>query len=479
MSDLLFGGQELKLCTECGNPVESTVEFCPDCGASCKGSRLDRIRMRDDYGGRAAADSYNARPRVQESDDWEMPAREQPMREERYTKQQTQAEFDWEKSERDAYGVDKPVRRNYEERALPDDDYGWERPARRSYEERALPDDDYSRGRPARRSYEERPQQSDDYNWDRPVRKSYDERPQQSDDYDWERPARRSYEERPQQSDDYDWERPARRSYDVRPQQSDDYGRDRPARRSYGERPQTQDDYGWDDEDRNSQAAEKEEDRPLTHEEELAIINSFMPSVPYGQQSAASQYPMSQSRMPQYQMQQPDMNQTYENPKYMNMGGWLLFFTIGNMLIALNNVRTALDTIRGDLELLNNPEFLFYFGDVWRNALIIEMVGTVVVMAAVVFQLIAVVQVFTRNKLFLLFEQITYFTIILSAIIMFISLGTIGVGEFSEEMPEMIGGLIGNVVGLLLHTQYYCKSERVRVYMRSSEYMDKAIFAFR
>ena len=50
---------------------------------------------------------------------------------------------------------------------------------------------------------------------------------------------------------------------------------------------------------------------------------------------------------------------------------------------------------------------------------------------------------------------------------------------FEGGVMQVVFPMILNVAGLFLVTLYFCKSKRVRIFMRTDEYMDNAIFAFR
>jgi hypothetical protein len=116
--------------------------------------------------------------------------------------------------------------------------------------------------------------------------------------------------------------------------------------------------------------------------------------------------------------------------------------------------------------------------DEWKTMIYVDMFALGLMLIAVVLQVIAVVQIFQRKSTFLRFEQLMWFTGIIASLIMVASINFVGFEYFDEDLPTMIGSIVGSVVGMLLWTLYFCKSVRVHTYMGGDEFKDKALFAF-
>ena len=107
---------------------------------------------------------------------------------------------------------------------------------------------------------------------------------------------------------------------------------------------------------------------------------------------------------------------------------------------------------------------------------------------AVVFQILFVVAVFRRDHRFLRYMQISMLISLISSIILIIGIPTMLIGVVDAYIigVAMLGvyavfgmSLCFSVGYALLMILYYCKSERVRIYMGGEEFKDKALFAFR
>ena len=161
---------------------------------------------------------------------------------------------------------------------------------------------------------------------------------------------------------------------------------------------------------------------------------------------------------------------------YTKMGGWLLLFVILNIIIIVSNLGTAINEIRTSAEALG---WFSSGSDIW-NAVVINIVGQIITIAAVIFQILFIVQIFGRKHLFLRLDQISRIILFVSTIFTFIVVGMIGMENYgSDTVSQITTSLISVCLGFFLMPLYYCKSIRVRTYMGSDEYMEKAIFAYK
>jgi len=110
-------------------------------------------------------------------------------------------------------------------------------------------------------------------------------------------------------------------------------------------------------------------------------------------------------------------------------------------------------------------------------SLIVEVIGLVTIPLCVLY----LVNIFRRKPNFLLFYQLYVIVTVLYIIFRRIVPSSIIGYEYAiyDPLSAQIGSLVGAIIGFFLWTLYYCKSIRVRTYMGSDEYMDKAIFAYK
>ena len=134
------------------------------------------------------------------------------------------------------------------------------------------------------------------------------------------------------------------------------------------------------------------------------------------------------------------------NNNYSELGGWLLFFVIMSIVSML---------------------FSLYFLIIIPGFML-SPIDWMFTLTASVLSILYAIQVVQRKTLFLRFIQIGYMVNCVSGIF---SIASVGVYAITT--------IIGNISGFFLATLYYCKSVRVRVYMGTDEYMDKAFFSYK
>ena len=119
-----------------------------------------------------------------------------------------------------------------------------------------------------------------------------------------------------------------------------------------------------------------------------------------------------------------------------------------------------------------------FFPDNFETALYITLIGEIVGLLTIVFTIMFIVQVFKRKSTFLLFHQLS----LCAAVFYTICVGIIPnvmLEMFDADFSSNIGMLVGSIIGFFVFALYMSKSIRVRTYMGSDEYMDKALFAFK
>ena len=167
-------------------------------------------------------------------------------------------------------------------------------------------------------------------------------------------------------------------------------------------------------------------------------------------------------------------DQTQAINDYQKLGGWFLLFVLYYLIgvvFSLYNIISTTHTAAANL----------VTGSGLVPASIDALISQGLIFISVVFVFVFVVQVWERKPLFLLFMQMSFLVSFLSALFSYgISrLFGEGFGFASPALPVLLLSLTLTVSAFLLVTFYFCNSVRVRVYMGSDEYMDKAILALR
>lgn len=180
-----------------------------------------------------------------------------------------------------------------------------------------------------------------------------------------------------------------------------------------------------------------------------------------------------QNEAQQETSQMQDNNRQSAYPQYEKFGGWLIVFSILIMLGVVVNLRNGLGTINISRDAMG---YLDLLPDAFRTAVQIDLVAAIVVLITVVFQIVFLVNLFRRNANFLKFLQLAIICAFIATVLGLISANM--VREFLEQeiFAQLIGTLVGNVIGLILYTMYYSRSVRVRTYMGSDEFLEKALF---
>lgn len=176
------------------------------------------------------------------------------------------------------------------------------------------------------------------------------------------------------------------------------------------------------------------------------------------------QQPVGQPVQPGYQ--QPVAN-GYGDPKYQQLGGWLLFFTIGWGL-------GALVTLGQFFSSLSSIGMMLSYGGRFMPLALVSVVASLASIAIDSYMVYCIVK---RVPTFLRIYQI--FSIVnLGIALLTVIVSIMGVGGSAgvAVMGGAVGGIIGAVIGLVLMTMYFCKSVRVRTYMGTTQYLDTALF---
>ena len=171
-----------------------------------------------------------------------------------------------------------------------------------------------------------------------------------------------------------------------------------------------------------------------------------------------------------------------EGHKYTVLGGWFMAIVIVNTMGLVISAISLFNSLGETIELfgLSTETSLTQLANL-DTVLYMTLVGQIIGLVANGFLLIFLIQVFQRKSKFMLFGQLTQltsiFVVILIRIIPFYMLGS----EYMDTyvLSRNIGEALASVGGFFLYALYYSKSNRVRVYMGSDEYMSKALLAFK
>jgi len=178
----------------------------------------------------------------------------------------------------------------------------------------------------------------------------------------------------------------------------------------------------------------------------------------------------SKPTQPTQSISHEQMAASYE---YGRLGGWLLVWVILASIAVFLNIGTAMS---GLSEFIEDRVFFMEI-----NVFYPLIIAQLLILAAAAFIVTSIVQVFLRNHRFLFFYQLAQL-LLLAALILgaFVPTIILGTNLFeSAFLAEATKGLVQIAGGFFLWALYFSKSERVRTYMGDTEYMEKAIFAFR
>ena len=156
---------------------------------------------------------------------------------------------------------------------------------------------------------------------------------------------------------------------------------------------------------------------------------------------------------------------------YSKLGGWLLAFVVLWAIGGVYNIYNGISSwaaVGGYLGLLGGLSFVVI------ASFIVSIAAGLACLALSYF-------IYQRNPVFLRFYQLYSIGMIALYVILMVLLLIVaaasGLGAYTGTyVGAFIGGAIGAAVGVALITMYFCKSERVRVYMGGTEYLNRAVF---
>ena len=147
--------------------------------------------------------------------------------------------------------------------------------------------------------------------------------------------------------------------------------------------------------------------------------------------------------------------------KYKTLGGWLLVFVILNIIDALSGFGQLVQSLSAGM----GPNVFFVL------VMLVEIAFDVVFVVFIVGRNVNVLRLFQAGKVIIgVLQAIMNLTAIPEAMY-YGSRAMLG-----GIIAQTAGTLVGAGVGLVLLTMYFCKSVRVRTYMGSTEYQDRAFF---
>ena len=195
---------------------------------------------------------------------------------------------------------------------------------------------------------------------------------------------------------------------------------------------------------------------------------------PVGYQQAGYQQNYQQSPYQQspYQQLQPQYQQPVSgkpvvgDPRFQKLGGWLLFFVICWGLAALSSLSSI-------VSLVGAANSLSAYGSGLAAA---SYLGVAANILSAVISVLMIVFIAKRNPSFLRLYQILTIVALALNVVMAIA-SAVGMGGYGAAViGSALFGIVIGIGGLCLMTLYFCKSVRVRTYMGSTEYIDRALF---
>lgn len=156
---------------------------------------------------------------------------------------------------------------------------------------------------------------------------------------------------------------------------------------------------------------------------------------------------------------------------YSKLGGWLLLFTA---LWAIGGIYTIYN---GVVSWVSTSSYLDSLGTNGVVLIVLYLASIVSGAACLILSNL----IYRRNPIFLRFYQL--YSIVMIALyiilmaVLFVTANSAGIGNITPTfMGRFVGSLLGVIGSLVIFTMYFCKSERVRVYMGSSDYLQRAVF---
>ena len=164
--------------------------------------------------------------------------------------------------------------------------------------------------------------------------------------------------------------------------------------------------------------------------------------------------------------QPPQSPSSPAGKNYEKLGGWLLFFVICYGISAALGLYRMVQTFGlFGMVLTHRGGFaLPVFCGVLTNLLTV---------AAGVAYIVLVVK---KHPNFLRLFQVIRIAVVGANFLLTLIAGLGYGGGAAMYFAEAFGLLVSGAVGILLMTLYFCKSERVRVYMGTTEYLETALF---
>ena len=228
--------------------------------------------------------------------------------------------------------------------------------------------------------------------------------------------------------------------------------------------------------------------QPLTQPPQYPNQGSQYPGQPPQYPNQGSQYPNQPSQYPNQPYQYPNQVQQHyyqpplENQKYKSMGGWLLFCVIAMLFSVISDPIISIGNITDDLALLEEIRLSpMIFPEGMETAAWISFAAELGGLLTIVFTILYLVNIFGRKPNFLRYYQLVVIVSILYTVFA-LMIPSIILGyeyEIYGALSFHISAIVGGIIAFFLWTLYYCKSIRVRTYMGSDEYMEKAIFAYK
>lgn len=155
------------------------------------------------------------------------------------------------------------------------------------------------------------------------------------------------------------------------------------------------------------------------------------------------------------------------DPEYQTLSGWMFF-------VFLLWVSTAIMLGARYITVLR------YTGVYMQVGLgVFAIVYDIGMLAAIVPLVASIFMMWRRKQKFLFFFQISQFIEIGVSLLLIIVLGVSVSGSIGySDIMSMAASLVLSVLTLFACTAYLCKSVRVRSYMRSTDFIDEAVFRF-
>ena len=152
--------------------------------------------------------------------------------------------------------------------------------------------------------------------------------------------------------------------------------------------------------------------------------------------------------------------------KYKRLGGFLLFIVVMGIITTVFSFSLHVTSTAEIIQDINEAATLY-------TAL--RLIGTLLTFVALMIYVLQYISIIKRTHLFLRYYQTGFGIMMIANLLSYAA--QMYLGEL--DTSSIVFMVIWFPIAMALYTLYFCKSIRVQTYMGGTEYMSKALFAFK